>query len=102
MARMAEIQRHCQEHPQRRAIAVCVVTGKAICLECSTRYEGVNYSKEGLEQLQAERRREQARGGVLERVAGYVLLGASPLLLLALYGFVRLAGGLLIDMGQNN
>ncbi|HEV7301130.1 MAG TPA: hypothetical protein VGN72_17320 [Tepidisphaeraceae bacterium] len=54
-------QRFCSNHPQRAAIGVCVVTSTPICSECSTRYEGVNYSKEGLRLLR-ERRAAAAKG----------------------------------------
>ena len=48
-------QRFCANHPQRAAIGVCVITQMPICSECSTRYEGVNYSKEGLRILRERR-----------------------------------------------
>ena len=60
---MAIEQRTCRNHPERRAIGVCIITGDAICAECSTRYEGVNYSKDGLRILQ-ERRAAQIRSSV--------------------------------------
>lgn len=41
-------RRNCAHHPDRLAIGVCVETGIPICGECSTRYNGVNYSREGL------------------------------------------------------
>lgn len=97
---MAELQRHCQTHPDRRAIGVCVMTGEAICAECSTRYEGVNYSRRGLEMLHAQRAREQERAGAGERAVRIVALGLSPLMVLALYAFFRTALALLIDIGQ--
>jgi hypothetical protein len=50
------IARHtCVHHPDRLAIGVCVITRQPICAECSTRYEGFNYSKEGLRILQQRR-----------------------------------------------
>jgi hypothetical protein len=52
---MAIEQRYCVNHPQRAAIGICVMTRKPICGECSTRYEGVNYSREGLELLRKQR-----------------------------------------------
>jgi len=92
------IQTTCVNHPQRKAIGVCVMTGKPICSECSTRYEGVNYSKEGLAMLQAKRQAgRSAEGGRLWSVLGLVL---SPLLVLALYGFLWYGFRLLIDLQQ--
>ena len=58
---MAIQQRFCVNHPQRMAIGVCVMTRKPICGECSTRYEGVNYSKEGLRLLQQQRAAAQIK-----------------------------------------
>jgi hypothetical protein len=52
---MALKKTYCHNHADRPAIGVCVITGQAICEECSTRYEGVNYSHEGLRILQARR-----------------------------------------------
>lgn len=49
-------RKYCNNHPERLAIGICVETKKPICGECSTRYNGVNYSKEGLIILQARRR----------------------------------------------
>ena len=56
-------QRFCINHPDRRAIGICVETKKPICGECSTRYNGVNYSKEGLELMHERRRREATARG---------------------------------------
>ena len=76
-------RRFCNNHPDRLAIGVCVITQKAICSECSTRYEGVNYSREGLQILQ-ERRRAKAslQGPVVQNV---VLLVLAPVMLLLVY-----------------
>lgn len=52
---MAIQQRYCVNDPQRLAIGVCLMTRKAICDKCSTRYEGVNYNREGLLLLQQQR-----------------------------------------------
>ncbi|MDH5638736.1 MAG: hypothetical protein OEZ04_09610, partial [Nitrospinota bacterium] len=45
--------------------------------ECSTRYEGVNYSKEGLEELK-RRRNETARHGFARKLAGLLLVAQAP------------------------
>ncbi|MFA9479894.1 hypothetical protein ACERK3_16545 [Phycisphaerales bacterium AB-hyl4] len=96
---MASIQRHCYNHPGRRAIGVCVVTSNPICAECSTRYEGVNYSREGLEQLKARRAAASAATG-RERVVSVAMVLLSPVLLGGLFVFYWLALRLMIDMLQ--
>jgi|GEM_PF-7126872 hypothetical protein len=45
----------CINHPDRLAIGRCVVTHHPICTECSTQYDGVNYSREGLEIMRRSR-----------------------------------------------
>ena len=77
-------QRFCIHHPQRAAIGVCVITQKPICGECSTRFEGVNYSKEGLRILQQRRAEAEAatRGrGRLQWIAAGVILTPAALFL---------------------
>src|SRR3954452_22476421 len=83
-------QRFCANHPQRLAIGVCVMTAKPICGECSTRYEGVNYSKEGLALLQKQRAAAEKGTRSRKRVVANVLMwGLSPLLVYLMYdGFV--------------
>ncbi|MCC8191214.1 MAG: hypothetical protein LIP77_11375 [Planctomycetes bacterium] len=79
----------CTYHPDRRAVCVCVETRQPLCGECTTRYNGVNYSREGLRRLR-ERRRHEA-----ERVAGRI--GLPRLLLvgaLSSYVAFRLYAGL--------
>lgn len=82
---MAIKRQMCVSHPDRPAIGVCVITQQPICPECSTRYEGVNYSKDGLRILQARR----ATVGGHKSDTGWVILAwiFSPALLLALFGF---------------
>lgn len=76
-------RRFCKNHPDRPAIGVCVITSDPICGECSTRYEGVNYSREGLRILQERRRASEApRRSMLHTT---LLLLASPLLLVLVY-----------------
>ena len=84
---MAIKKKTCANHPDRPAIGVCVITRKAICAECSTRYEGVNYSKEGLRILQFQRASQAERAG---SKGGILTLGAtllSPFFLYLLYAF---------------
>jgi hypothetical protein len=73
---MGITERYCVNHPQRPAIGVCVMTHKAICGECSTRYEGVNYSKEGLLLLQQQRAAAAAAASARGRGWGKRLGGA--------------------------
>ncbi len=75
-------RRFCRNHPERPAIGVCVMTQQAICGECSTRYEGVNYSREGLSLLKSRRAQERAKHRAWPNVA---LLVLSPVLLLLVY-----------------
>ena len=99
---MAIEQRMCRNHPERRAIGVCVITGQAICAECSTRYEGVNYSKEGLRILQ-ERRAAQARKSVSRsRWAVALVLLMTPVLLYLLYLGYFLFFKTLVNMEQSS
>lgn len=91
---MAIPLRYCTNHPQRPAIGVCVMTHKPICGECSTRYEGVNYSREGLEMLRQQRaaaRRPRGKVGLLA-----ISWALSPALLYLMYlGFVLMADALM-------
>jgi hypothetical protein len=91
------LQRTCVNHPDRKAIGVCVMTGQAICNECSTRYEGVNYSKQGLAQLKAQRQNEVASNLSGWRIVGWLI---SPLLLAAMFGFFWYSFAILIDLQQ--
>ena len=90
----------CVNHAQRPAIGVCVMTRRPICAECSTRYEGVNYSKEGLEILR-ERRATATRGGAGADAAVAVLaVLLSPLVLFMVYLFYRVSVTSVIDLQQ--
>lgn len=57
------------------------MTREPICAECSTRYEGVNYSHEGLRMLHAQRAAGKGEGRWL-RIAGVL---AMPVLLCLTY-----------------
>lgn len=74
----------CINHPDRQAIGVCVITRKPICSECSTQYEGVNYSKEGLEILLA-RRASKPKAGFRDKALRLFTLAISPLFIYLLY-----------------
>jgi hypothetical protein len=80
---MAIQQRFCVNHPQRPAIGVCIITHKAICSECSTRYQGVNYSIEG---LQIVRQREQSQSRPKRRFLHWAILAfLTPATLYLMY-----------------
>ncbi|MDH5478431.1 MAG: hypothetical protein OEY50_08870 [Nitrospinota bacterium] len=76
--------KHCVNHPDRHAIGVCVITKKPICPECSTKYEGVNYSREGLEELK-RRRAQKTRSGIWSRAANLAMVAQAPLSFYLLY-----------------
>ena len=86
-------RRFCANHSERPAIGLCVMTGIPICGECSTRYEGVNYSRQGLELLRKQRADATAGRRSRARVVAYGLVWCvAPLLLYLMYlGYV--AGG---------
>lgn len=96
---MSSIQRFCTNHPHRPALGVCVMTRKPICGECSTRYEGVNYSREGLEQLKAQRaaalRRKNSWRARLGAIAAWL---AAPAALYLIYLAYLLGSDLLMSL----
>lgn len=79
------IERTCHNHPGRRAIGACVITGKAICAECSTRYKGVNYSRQGLEILQQRRQVSDQTGSLRRLTLQLSLFVMCPVLLGSLF-----------------
>ncbi len=79
----------CINHPDRPAIGICVITGQAICEECSTRYEGVNYSREGLRILQERRQAQNAVHWWPDRLWLIVGTLVSPLWVLMIYSGLR-------------
>ena len=96
---MAIQRRFCVNHPQRPAIGICVITHAAICGECSTRYEGVNYSKEGLEILHKQRGINQKKTGRVMPVLAWLL---SPAILYLLYLSYSALASILTDMLHQN
>jgi hypothetical protein len=97
---MAIKRQSCTHHPERVAIGVCVMTERPICAECSTRYEGVNYSKEGLALLMERRREEASREGRSKPALATLLYATSPLLIYTIYYFYRVTLELCIDLQQ--
>lgn len=96
----AAMQRTCANHPQRRAIGVCMITGKAICSECSTRYEGINYSKEGLETLKRRRQAAKRRSRSTRWLARLSLIATSPAMLVGVYFVYWIMLRWLMDLRQ--
>ena len=94
-----KLARHCAQHPDRQAIGVCVVTKKPICAECSTQYQGVNYSKQGLAQFLAG---QKVKVGVKRGspVLWTLLLLASPLMLYVTWLGFGLASQFSVDIIQ--
>ncbi len=99
---MALQRQMCVNHPQRPAAGVCVITRQPICGECSTRYEGVNYSKEGLEILRQRRAQESARLRRRGRWLPWLLAPLSPLLVWLVFLVYQSSFMLLIDLQQKD
>ncbi len=97
---MVDIRRHCDNHPDRPAIGVCVETGQAICAECSTRYEGVNYSREGLEALKQRRQVEQRGRSTSGRWLVWAAVACVPWCGAGLYFFYNAALRLMLQAMQ--
>ena len=86
---MAIEQQFCMNHPDRAAIGICVMTRKPICGECSTRYEGVNYSREGLELLHKERNALAAKRPGRGRALAVLVWALAPVMVYLVYaGFL--------------
>ncbi|MEX2673744.1 MAG: hypothetical protein WD294_16710 [Phycisphaeraceae bacterium] len=93
---MGIVRRTCSSHPDRAAIGQCVITKQPICAECSTRYEGVNYSREGLRLLHERRAKDAAgEGGSFVAVAATL---ATPALLFMMYLSYLLSFQFVIDL----
>jgi len=97
---MALKKRMCSNHPDRAATGICILTKKPVCLECSTRYEGVNYSKEGLELLKQQRSEKAKQVSLGQRLVSPLLLLLIPIFLSALYFFYIFIAETLIDLAQ--
>jgi|GEM_PF-5275869 len=94
------LSRQCAKHPNRRAIGVCVITKQPICSECSTRHNGVNYSKEGLASLLAsEVKKTQPKAG---NSAGFLALLwlMMPFMILLMYVNINQGAQVFIDLIQ--
>ncbi len=78
----------CINHPDRPAVGICVITKNPICEECSTRYDGVNYSREGLAIMRARRKAGAGRRFWRDHAWFAAMVILSPLWLLMLYAGV--------------
>jgi hypothetical protein len=79
----------CRNHPEREGIGICVICKNVVCVECSTKIDGVNHCRTCL---------ARRAGVAVERApsrAGGVVQGALALLL-SLGSVVLVAGGLLV------
>ena len=78
MGSTAAARRHlCAVHPDRPAHAVCMACRKAMCGECATEWDGINYC---VACLRARRQGARVRGSI---VAMATMIAASALLLAA-------------------
>ncbi len=82
---MALKKTYCVNHSDRPAVGVCVITRQPVCEECTTRYEGVNYSRAGLAILKARRASEAGTRFWPDRIWFIVLGVLSPAFLIFLY-----------------
>jgi len=73
---------HCQQHPSRPGIGICVECRAVVCAECSTQFEGINRCAGCLARLapRAQTRRpfaEWGAGSVAGALASFALLFAG-------------------------
>ncbi|MDH5637875.1 MAG: hypothetical protein OEZ04_05240 [Nitrospinota bacterium] len=90
--------KYCVNHPERPAIGECVITKKPICPECSTKYEGVNYSREGLAELKS-RRALSAGAGFWSKVASLAMVAQAPVSLFLLYKYYMYIFTAILNLG---
>jgi len=70
----------CANHPERAARAVCMSCKKAVCQECATQWEGINYC---VQCLRNKREKTTVRSSTPEAVA--VVAAGVVLFFLASY-----------------
>ncbi len=85
---MAIKRDYCVNHPDRLAMGRCVITHRPICSECSTQYEGVNYSLEGLKKLHGGDAAGKAPGWLRRNRWLAIASIAAPLMLLQIIIFL--------------
>ena len=51
----------CANHPQREAVGICVDCRKQVCVECTTKVDGINHCVSCLRTMAGPARNEEAR-----------------------------------------
>ena len=65
--------RRCANHPERPAAATCMTCRKVVCVECATRWDGINYCLPCL----AARRSSSLRGTSVVGALAWLLLTSA-------------------------
>lgn len=78
-------RRVCVQHPDRPSLAVCMSCGNAICQECATQWEGINYCTTCLAALQKP---------ATERSRNFALVAMILASLALIFAIVRLTVGM--------
>jgi hypothetical protein len=92
----------CRNHPDREGVGICVSCRRVICVECSTKIEGVNHCRECLAKRGATAEAGARRGrGFIRRAADAVFAlsiiivsVAAVATVLTLYGDAHAHGGM--------
>jgi len=72
---------NCFLHPERKAIGICVLCRTAICSECSTRVDGINYCQSCLATLHQPQLAKIARPCRQFSLSNLLLIFAGGLLI---------------------
>lgn len=64
----------CANHPERAARAVCMSCKKAVCQECATQWEGINYCVQCLRNRREKQTTSSSVPGTILVVAASVIL----------------------------
>lgn len=69
----------CTNHPAREGIGICVVCRRVVCVECSTKIDGVNHCRGCLasRSAKAAERRTSFAEGALQTVLAVAVVAAS-------------------------
>ena len=79
-------RRSCANHPDRPAHAVCMACRKAVCGECATEWDGINYCVACLAAQRKASRKGASRLGWLALIPASVALFALSVWLMAWLG----------------
>ena len=74
-------RRHCANHPDRPAHAVCMACRKVVCQECATEWDGVNYCVACL---------AEKRAGARKRTSAFRWVAWAAVVLALFYGASRM------------